>query len=146
MDLSGLLNMSRTSKGFRNFIMAPAARRLWKTAMANTHGEGYERQPPCPEWLSLPAYANLLYSPHCHASDFGQPLTYHLKANRVIFSAFTSRTVWLEASTLYSFSGMYDIARSVKKSAFEFLHAWYHLLTSNHQAFCWRGQVTPQTQ
>ena len=66
MQLGDLLTISRTTKAFRELLLGPNAKRFWKLAMENSEAEGV---PPCPDWLSPPAYANLLYSPHCHVSD-----------------------------------------------------------------------------
>ncbi|KAK7695359.1 hypothetical protein QCA50_002551 [Cerrena zonata] len=63
MRLGDLLNLSRTTKAFRELILTRGAERFWKAALENSQAEGL---PPCPEWLSKPAYANLMYSPHCH--------------------------------------------------------------------------------
>ncbi|KAK7695356.1 hypothetical protein QCA50_002548 [Cerrena zonata] len=63
MRIEDLLNLSRTTKAFRELVLAPGARRFWKEAMKNSQAEGL---PECPKWLSEPAYANLMYSPYCH--------------------------------------------------------------------------------
>lgn len=63
LGMSELLALSRTTKAFRELVMNIQAERFWKAALENSKKEGV---PACPEWLSLPAYANLLYSPHCH--------------------------------------------------------------------------------
>ncbi|KAK7695358.1 hypothetical protein QCA50_002550 [Cerrena zonata] len=63
LHLGDLLNLSRTTKAFRELVLAPGAERFWNAAMENAQAAGV---PACPEWLSKPAYANLIYSPHCH--------------------------------------------------------------------------------
>lgn len=67
MHLGDLLSLSRTTKAFRELVLARSAERFWKAAMENSLAEGL---PACPEWLSEPAYANLMYSPHCHVRGF----------------------------------------------------------------------------
>lgn len=62
LDLKDLLNMARTSKKFRAFLLNKAnERKLWVPALANTPGI-----PVRPPFMSMPAFAHLLYSPHCH--------------------------------------------------------------------------------
>ncbi|OBZ71726.1 hypothetical protein A0H81_08960 [Grifola frondosa] len=56
-----LLHLSRTSKDFRAILMSRTSAHFWKAA--RQHVEGL---PDCPPFLSEPAYANLLFSPHCH--------------------------------------------------------------------------------
>lgn len=56
-----LLNLARTTKVFRRFLMARSAAPLWKTARLNDKG-----LPECPPHLSEPAYANLAFDTHCH--------------------------------------------------------------------------------
>lgn len=57
-----LLSLARTSKDFRAFLMSRAeAEKLWIAARERTVG-----LPPRPTFLSEPAYANLLFSAHCH--------------------------------------------------------------------------------
>ncbi|EIW59876.1 uncharacterized protein TRAVEDRAFT_47178 [Trametes versicolor FP-101664 SS1] len=61
LDLD-LLNLGRTSKNFRAFLLDKAnERKLWVPALANTPGI-----PVRPPFMSEPAFAHLLYSPHCH--------------------------------------------------------------------------------
>lgn len=56
-----LVNLTRTSRDFRRFLLARSALPLWRTARENAVG-----LPPCPPHLSEPAYANLAFSSHCH--------------------------------------------------------------------------------
>ena len=63
MGLCDLLSLSRTTKAFRRLLLAPDSKRFWTSAMENSEAEGV---PPCPPWLNILEYANLLYSPHCH--------------------------------------------------------------------------------
>ena len=65
MHLDDLLSLSRTTKAFRELVWNKDAGRFWDAAMKNSVNDGL---PPCPEWLTKPAYANLMYSPHCHVS------------------------------------------------------------------------------
>lgn len=58
-----LLNLSRTSKSFRTFLMARSAVPLWRAARNNVPD-----LPPCPDDLSEPAYANLVFDTHCSVS------------------------------------------------------------------------------
>ncbi|KAL1940708.1 hypothetical protein VTO73DRAFT_7749 [Trametes versicolor] len=63
LDLKDLLNLGRTSKDFRAFLLDKAnERKLWVPALANTPGI-----PVRPPFMSMPAFAHLLYSPHCHS-------------------------------------------------------------------------------
>ncbi|KIP04622.1 hypothetical protein PHLGIDRAFT_188976 [Phlebiopsis gigantea 11061_1 CR5-6] len=56
-----LLNIARTAKVFRRFLMARSAAPLWRAARRNADG-----LPDCPPLLSEPAYANLVFDTHCH--------------------------------------------------------------------------------
>ncbi|KZT11467.1 uncharacterized protein LAESUDRAFT_692353 [Laetiporus sulphureus 93-53] len=56
-----LLNLARTTKDFRTFLMSRKSANLWK--VSRQHVEGL---PDCPPYLSEPAYANLAFFPYCH--------------------------------------------------------------------------------
>ena len=71
MHLGDLLSLSRTTKAFRELVCNKDAGRFWDAAMKNSISDGL---PPCPAWLSKPAYANLMYSSHCHVSHIGNEL------------------------------------------------------------------------
>ena len=56
-----LLSLARTTKDFRTFLMSRDAAPFWKAARQQV-----EDLPECPEHLSEPAYANLVFFSHCH--------------------------------------------------------------------------------
>ncbi|KAI1786180.1 hypothetical protein LXA43DRAFT_898457 [Ganoderma leucocontextum] len=56
-----LLSLARTTKEFRAFLMSRTAGTFWKVARQQVEG-----LPECPEHLSEPAYANLVFSSHCY--------------------------------------------------------------------------------
>ncbi|KAI0645556.1 hypothetical protein C8Q79DRAFT_910119 [Trametes meyenii] len=56
-----LLNLARTSKEFRRFLMSRQSASFWRAARQQVDG-----LPECPQFLSEPQYANLLFFPHCH--------------------------------------------------------------------------------
>ncbi|KAH9951400.1 hypothetical protein B0H21DRAFT_818443 [Amylocystis lapponica] len=56
-----LLNMARTSKEFREYLMSRKSAFLWKAARQNVEG-----LPDCPPYFSEPAYANLAFFSYCH--------------------------------------------------------------------------------
>jgi hypothetical protein len=56
-----LLNLSRTSKDFRNLLLQRSSAAAWKAARLQVDG-----LPDCPPDLSEPQYANLAFYPHCH--------------------------------------------------------------------------------
>ncbi|KAG2141345.1 hypothetical protein DEU56DRAFT_734280 [Suillus clintonianus] len=56
-----LLNLSRTSKDFRNLLLQKSSASAWKTARLQV-----DDLPDCPPDLSEPQYANLAFYPHCH--------------------------------------------------------------------------------
>jgi len=56
-----LLNLSRTSKDFRNLLLRRSSAAAWKTARLNVDG-----LPDCPPDITEPQYANLAFYPHCH--------------------------------------------------------------------------------
>lgn len=59
-----LLNLARTSKPFRTLLMSRNSASLWKASRQLVDG-----LPDCPVHLSEPAYANLVFSTHCHVRD-----------------------------------------------------------------------------
>ncbi len=58
-----LLNLARTSKAFRAFLLSRVSEPFWRAARGQVEG-----LPQCPNFLSEPAYANLVFFSHCHAS------------------------------------------------------------------------------
>ncbi|KAG1869591.1 hypothetical protein F4604DRAFT_1584420 [Suillus subluteus] len=56
-----LLNLSRTSKDFRNLLLQRSSASAWKTARLQV-----DDLPDCPQDMSEPQYANLVFYPHCH--------------------------------------------------------------------------------
>ncbi|KAI0689365.1 hypothetical protein C8T65DRAFT_746206 [Cerioporus squamosus] len=56
-----LLNLARTTKGFRAFLMSRESEPFWRAARRQI-----EDLPECPTFLSEPAYANLVFFSHCH--------------------------------------------------------------------------------
>ncbi|KAH9854174.1 hypothetical protein C2E23DRAFT_86490 [Lenzites betulinus] len=56
-----LLNLARTTGSFRAFLMSRTSALYWKRARQSVEG-----LPDCPPHLSEPAYANLVFFPHCH--------------------------------------------------------------------------------
>ncbi|RPD66061.1 hypothetical protein L226DRAFT_608973 [Lentinus tigrinus ALCF2SS1-7] len=61
MHPKDLLNLARTSKAFRSFLMNRAAQPLWKASMARV-----DNLPSCPAYMTEPQYINLLFFNHCH--------------------------------------------------------------------------------
>ncbi|KAG2070169.1 hypothetical protein BDR04DRAFT_1100339 [Suillus decipiens] len=59
-----LLNLSRTSKDFRNLLLQRSSASAWKTARLQV-----DDLPDCPQDMSEPQYANLAFYPHCHDCD-----------------------------------------------------------------------------
>ncbi|KZT71819.1 hypothetical protein DAEQUDRAFT_687224 [Daedalea quercina L-15889] len=56
-----LLNLARTTRPFREFLMNRDSASMWKASRANIEG-----LPDCPPYLSEPAYANLVFFSYCH--------------------------------------------------------------------------------
>ncbi|KAJ3557326.1 hypothetical protein NM688_g1534 [Phlebia brevispora] len=56
-----ILNLSRTTKAFRRFLMVRAAEFIWRRARGNAAG-----LPPLPDDMSEPAYASLMFDTYCH--------------------------------------------------------------------------------
>ncbi|KAG6813335.1 hypothetical protein H0H92_011883 [Tricholoma furcatifolium] len=56
-----ILNLSRTSKSLRNILMSRSSIGVWRNARAHVEG-----LPECPDDMSEPAYANLVFYPYCH--------------------------------------------------------------------------------
>ncbi|KAH9483704.1 hypothetical protein JR316_0003177 [Psilocybe cubensis] len=61
LDPVDLLHMARTDKKMRDFLMSKNSRLEWKKARENISG-----LPDCPDDLSEPQYANLVFEKHCH--------------------------------------------------------------------------------
>ncbi|TFK90033.1 hypothetical protein K466DRAFT_485512 [Polyporus arcularius HHB13444] len=60
-----LLNLARTTKDFRAFLMSRDTAKFWERARMQV-----EDIPDKPAHLSEPAYANLLFFTHCHVGGF----------------------------------------------------------------------------
>ncbi|KAI0689357.1 hypothetical protein C8T65DRAFT_672976 [Cerioporus squamosus] len=56
-----LVNLARTARDFRAFLMSRDSAPFWRAARKQVDG-----LPDCPPFLSEPAYANLVFSTHCH--------------------------------------------------------------------------------
>ncbi|KAI1795932.1 hypothetical protein LXA43DRAFT_970337 [Ganoderma leucocontextum] len=56
-----LLSLARTTRDFRTFLFSRSSAPFWKSARKNAEG-----LPDCPQYLSEPAYANLMFFAHCH--------------------------------------------------------------------------------
>ncbi|OAX39063.1 hypothetical protein K503DRAFT_113414 [Rhizopogon vinicolor AM-OR11-026] len=59
-----LVNLSRTSKDFRNLLLQRSSAATWKVARLQV-----DSLPDCPPDMSEPQYANLVFYPHCHDCD-----------------------------------------------------------------------------
>ncbi len=55
-----LLALARTCKRFRAFLLHRSNESLWRAARENVGN-----LPPCPQFMSAPAFLNLLFSTHC---------------------------------------------------------------------------------
>ncbi|KAH9920081.1 uncharacterized protein B0H18DRAFT_957257 [Fomitopsis serialis] len=64
IDPGTLLNLARLSKSFRARLMKRTMVWLWKRCRQNVEG-----LPECPSHLSEPAYADLVFSKHCHGCN-----------------------------------------------------------------------------
>jgi len=56
-----LLHLARTTKDLRAILMSRSSVSVWKQALENVTG-----LPACPEDMSEPQYANLVFSKHCY--------------------------------------------------------------------------------
>ncbi|RPD66422.1 hypothetical protein L226DRAFT_479062 [Lentinus tigrinus ALCF2SS1-7] len=56
-----LLHLARTTKTLRKLLMTRSSSTIWRRARENV-----PQLPECPKDMSEPAYANLLFDPHCH--------------------------------------------------------------------------------
>ncbi|KAL5512696.1 hypothetical protein ACEPAG_2962 [Sanghuangporus baumii] len=70
-----LLQLSRTSRSLREFILSKSSRAIWVTCFAATG------IPACPPDMSEPQYANLYFEKECHACSYPRVdrLTFHLR-------------------------------------------------------------------
>lgn len=55
-----LLTLARSSKDLRSLFLSRTTLFLWKAARSNVPD-----MPPCPEDMSEPAYASLMFDTHC---------------------------------------------------------------------------------
>ncbi|KAH9926342.1 hypothetical protein B0H21DRAFT_826579 [Amylocystis lapponica] len=69
LHFQDLLHLARVSKRFRGIFMSKKSRHLWATARRNVPGVPL---PDCPEQLSEPLYASLLYDRICMACGVGR--------------------------------------------------------------------------
>lgn len=67
-----LLSLARTTRDFRAFLMSRKAASFWQKSR-----KLIEDLPEIPEGLSEPAYANLMFSNHCHVSGFDWQVVLH---------------------------------------------------------------------
>ena len=61
MEPRDLLSLARTTTLFRKLLMSRSASGMWRAARTNV-----EDLPECPQYLSEPEYANLVFYSHCH--------------------------------------------------------------------------------
>ncbi|KAJ2924596.1 hypothetical protein H1R20_g12498, partial [Candolleomyces eurysporus] len=81
-----LLQLARTAKSFRKFLMNRASRSIWTHALS-----AVEDLPPCPTDLSEPQYAYLMFTNHCHRI-FTEPQ--HVKDKRTRFHVNTAVSLY----------------------------------------------------
>lgn len=63
---SDVLHLARTSKALRNVLMRRSAISIWKAAFSNHPVPS----PPCPENLTEPQWASLLFDSYCSVSQY----------------------------------------------------------------------------
>ncbi|KAL5482915.1 hypothetical protein ACEPAI_9510 [Sanghuangporus weigelae] len=70
-----LLQLSRTSRSLREFILSKSSRAIWVACLSATG------IPACPPDMSEPQYANLYFEKECHACGYPRVdrLTFHLR-------------------------------------------------------------------
>ncbi|KDR85510.1 hypothetical protein GALMADRAFT_234422 [Galerina marginata CBS 339.88] len=56
-----LLKLTRTTKDFRRLLLNKSSVSVWKATL-----DGVPGLPECPSTMSIPAWVNLVFSPHCH--------------------------------------------------------------------------------
>ncbi|PCH38323.1 hypothetical protein WOLCODRAFT_66907 [Wolfiporia cocos MD-104 SS10] len=113
-----LLSLARTTKEFRAFLMSRnSSLNIWKAS--RQHIEGL---PDCPEHLSEPAYANLVFFPHCHNCLRGnvKAVLWHLNAR------------YCKDCRSKLLCSQYQAAISIPSSMFR---AGFMLLNLNHVGF-----------
>ncbi len=104
-----LLNLARTTKDFRTFLMSRDASPFWKAARQQVDG-----LPECPEHLSEPAFANLVFFSHCHVGADVSALL--VVSWRVLTAcALHCRNVSSPMSRTRSGSSAFDIARLARR-------------------------------
>lgn len=59
-----LLSLARSTRDFRTLLMSKDSAFIWSAARGNIIG-----LPPCPTFLSEPAYANLVFNPDCYVRN-----------------------------------------------------------------------------
>ncbi|KAI0721701.1 hypothetical protein C8T65DRAFT_724501 [Cerioporus squamosus] len=121
MHPKDLLNLARTSKTFRAFLMNRSAQQLWKASIAQV-----DDLPPCPTYISEPEYINLLFFTYCHIC---------LKSNvQTVYFEFSARycpscrpKMFLERSKV---SHLFEAMDSVTQESATYLPA---ILDSQHK-------------
>ncbi|KAJ2911699.1 hypothetical protein MD484_g8713, partial [Candolleomyces efflorescens] len=85
-----LLQLSRTAKSFRKFLMDRTSKSIWTHALS-----AVEDLPPCPEDISEPQYACLMLTDHCHVplelAEFVPATTNRLTKDELAKSYFKGR-------------------------------------------------------
>ncbi|KAI0333537.1 hypothetical protein GY45DRAFT_1432269 [Cubamyces sp. BRFM 1775] len=95
-----LLQLSRTTKALRSVLMRPSAVTIWRNARQNV-----DDLPDCPDDLTEPAYANLLFDQHCH---------FCVKA-RVMNVLWTLRCRACKACLKEHFTTLFDVLVAVRQ-------------------------------
>ncbi|RXW15570.1 hypothetical protein EST38_g10284 [Candolleomyces aberdarensis] len=140
-----LLQLARTAKSFRKFLMNRASKSIWTDVLSTV-----EDLPPCPDDLSEPQYAYLIFSNNCHVrmdsgkvpgstlanpacpiKDCLRPLSELLKDDEALLLYLEARIQLCRACSLKHFQRWKELPEKVTLSLVEFVPATTNRLTKN---------------
>ncbi|KAJ2924586.1 hypothetical protein H1R20_g12501, partial [Candolleomyces eurysporus] len=119
-----LLQLARTTKSFRKFLMDRASKSIWTDVLS-----AVEDLPPCPDDLSEPQYAYLMFSNNCH--DCLRPLSELVKDDEALLLYLEARAQLCRACSLKHFNRWKELPEKVSLSLVEFVPATTNRLTKD---------------
>ncbi|KAJ3532996.1 hypothetical protein NMY22_g7519 [Coprinellus aureogranulatus] len=118
-----LLHLARTTKRLRAFLMSRTAIVFWKRSR-----ESDTDRPPCPDDMSEPAYAHMLFSDFCHKC---------LADDRDILVHLEARTQLCENCTLEEFKRWKELPEEVDPDLSELVPDTVQQLTDKEKKMDW---------
>ncbi|RXW15572.1 hypothetical protein EST38_g10286 [Candolleomyces aberdarensis] len=119
-----LLQLARTAKSCRKFLMSRASKSFWTCALSDV-----EALPPCPDDMSEPHYVHLMFSNDCH--DCLRPLSELMEDGDELHLYLEARTQLCRACSLKHFKRWGDLPEGVTLALSEFVLATTNRLTKD---------------